>query len=84
MLMLSRQQLLQLDILCRHASLSLQPRGQLRLDIAYKPFEDDDVDAGYRDGEAFALLMQQRGITDVKVLSLLISSIAQQLPNFGT
>lgn len=35
--------------------------------MTYKPFEDDDTDSGYREAEAYALLLQQQAITDVKV-----------------
>ena len=45
----------------------MQASGQLHLEVTYKPFEDDDTDSGYREAEAYALLLQQQAITDVKV-----------------
>ncbi len=45
----------------------LQASGDLHLAVTYKPFEDDDTDSGYREAEAYALLLQQQAITDVKV-----------------
>ncbi len=45
----------------------LQASGDLHLEVTYKPFEDDDTDSGYREAEAYALLLQQQAITDVKV-----------------
>lgn len=33
---------------------------------AAQPFEEDEEDEGYREAEAYALLMQQAAITDVK------------------
>ena len=33
---------------------------------ALQPFEEDDADSGYREAEAYALLMQEAAITDVK------------------
>ena len=45
----------------------LQASGELHLEVTYKPFEDDDTDSGYREAEAYALLLQQQAITDVKV-----------------
>ena len=35
--------------------------------MTYKPFEDDESDtAGYQEAEAYALLLQEQGITDIK------------------
>ena len=49
----------------------LQASGELHLEVTYKPFEDDDTDTGYREAEAYALLLlQQQAITDVKVRAL--------------
>lgn len=45
----------------------MQAKGELHLEVTYKPFEDDDTDSGYREAEAYALLLQQQAITDVKV-----------------
>ena len=47
----------------------VQAGGELHLELTYKPFEDDDTDTGYREAEAYALLLQQQAITDVKVSS---------------
>ena len=41
-------------------------QGELQLQVVYKAFEDDEVDAGYRDGEAYAGMLQEQGISDVK------------------
>ncbi|KAK9809249.1 hypothetical protein WJX72_012084 [[Myrmecia] bisecta] len=41
-------------------------QGELHMEITYKPFEDDDYDGGYREAEAYALMMQQQAITDIK------------------
>lgn len=46
----------------------MQAKGELHLEVTYKPFEDDDTDSGYREAEAYALLLQQQAITDVKVI----------------
>lgn len=46
---------------------AIQAKGELHLEVTYKPFEDDDTDSGYREAEAYALLLQQQAITDVKV-----------------
>lgn len=46
---------------------AMQAKGELHLEVTYKPFEDDDTDSGYREAEAYALLLQQQAITDVKV-----------------
>ena len=41
--------------------------GHLHLKMTYKPFEDDESDtAGYQEAEAYALLLQEQGITDIK------------------
>ena len=32
----------------------------------YKAYEDDEADAGYREAEAYAGLIQGNGITDIK------------------
>ena len=40
--------------------------GQLHLKLTYKPFEDDEKDTGYREAEAFALMLQEQAITDIK------------------
>lgn len=41
--------------------------GQLHLKMTYKPFEDDESDtAGYQEAEAYALLLQEQAITDIK------------------
>lgn len=32
----------------------------------YKPFEDDETDIGYREAEAYALMLQEQAITDIK------------------
>ena len=45
----------------------VQASGELHVEVTYKPFEDDDTDSGYREAEAYALLLQQQAITDVKV-----------------
>ena len=50
--------------MCQNA---MQAKGELHLEVTYKPFEDDDADSGYREAEAYALLLQQQAITDVKV-----------------
>ena len=34
--------------------------------MASQPFEEDEADSGYREAEAYALLMQEAAITDVK------------------
>lgn len=35
--------------------------------MTYKPFEDDESDtAGYQEAEAYALLLQEQAITDIK------------------
>ena len=47
--------------------MNVQAKGELHLEVTYKPFEDDDTDSGYREAEAYALLLQQQAITDVKV-----------------
>ncbi|KAL0042532.1 hypothetical protein WJX79_002601 [Trebouxia sp. C0005] len=44
----------------------IKASGDLHLEVTYKPFEDDDTDSGYREAEAYALLLQQQAITDVK------------------
>lgn len=48
-------------------NVGMQAKGELHLEVTYKPFEDDDTDSGYREAEAYALLLQQQAITDVKV-----------------
>lgn len=50
---------------------AMQAKGELHLEVTYKPFEDDDTDSGYREAEAYALLLQQQAITDVKVSLML-------------
>ena len=59
----------------------LQAKGELHLEVTYKPFEDDDTDSGYREAEAYALLLQQQAITDVKVSFLHLASITLCLLN---
>ena len=41
-------------------------QGELKLQVQYKPFEDDEVDAGYREAEAYADMLQEQSISDVK------------------
>ena len=41
--------------------------GHLHLKMTYKPFEDDETDtSGYQEAEAYALLLQEQAITDIK------------------
>lgn len=40
--------------------------GELRVELTYKPFEDDETDTGYREAEAYALMLQEQAITDIK------------------
>lgn len=44
----------------------LKAEGELHLKLTYKPFEDDETDAGYREAEAYALMLQEQAITDIK------------------
>lgn len=41
-------------------------QGELKLQLQYKPFEDDEVDAGYREAEAYRGMLQGQDISDVK------------------
>ena len=58
----------------------MQAKGELHLEVTYKPFEDDDTDSGYREAEAYALLLQQQAITDVKVWPYCPTSLPPWLP----
>lgn len=40
--------------------------GQLLLKLTYKPFEDDESDAAYKEAEAYAQMLQEQAITDIK------------------
>ena len=40
--------------------------GQLLVKLTYKPFEDDETDTGYKEAEAYALMLQEQAITDIK------------------
>ena len=40
--------------------------GQLLLKLTYKPFEDDETDAAYKEAEAYAQMLQEQAITDIK------------------
>ena len=40
--------------------------GQLHVKLTYKPFEDDESNSGYREAEAYALMLQEQAITDIK------------------
>ena len=45
----------------------MRAEGQLHLKMTYKPFEDDETDTGgYREAEAYALMLQEQAITDIK------------------
>ena len=68
---------------------SLQPwapgrraEGQLLVKLTYKPFEDDEKDTGYREAEAFAMMLQEQAITDIKSAAgqLLAPSSSQMYP----
>ncbi|KAK9807914.1 hypothetical protein WJX73_000677 [Symbiochloris irregularis] len=42
------------------------PQGELKLQVQYKAFEDDELDSGYKEAEAYADMLQEEGISDVK------------------
>ena len=56
--------------------------GQVHLKMTYKPFEDDESDtAGYQEAEAYALLLQEQAITDIKsAAGVYILDIAECCP----
>ena len=43
-----------------------KPEGQLHVKLTYKPFEDDESNSSYREAEAYALMLQEQAITDIK------------------
>ena len=44
----------------------MKSQGELNLQLVYKAYEDNEADAGYREAEAYAGLIQGKGITDIK------------------
>lgn len=60
---------------------AFRSQGELRLQIAYKAFEDDEVDAGYREGEAYSGMLQEQGISDVKSAAGMSALISQVSPH---
>lgn len=50
--------------------------------MTYKPFEDDETDVGYREAEAFALMLQEQAITDIKSAAGTQALASARMPHF--